>query len=446
MLDIKKERRYVNNTVIYITIFMKITDLSLVYVAVILPIIIIVYVNVSFTIKAKEQEIYYKKLIEVAASDASNQMKQVENNDPTVDYGYSGELNNKISVNAQVAVDTFLKNLYNNFGIKDNISAQRYLQLYVPAIAVIDYNGVQISSIETYTKDGEEVTEHVVKPKVYYTYDYTIVRDPTVGGFKYVDGYVDEMAVSHHHIEFTMDDFVTHRGTYLQQGKWLSYDTKSFYIADETLEEFSSRPKNIDLYENINFGTTSGLKDSVIENLREKRKEVIVNTVVREITYAINKNNIYARNAGITYNFSFPTTTQDDMYASIENIGFLAFVQGINVGNKYLNAKAYSVTNLELTTKFYFSVPSEKSKYKQNLYHKDTDCPEYIAATEGNNDGTGAVDKVLPKYTTTKQQASSQIVKFTFKDQGRKMTSDNKAEFVTVWQTQGFYPCPVCNP
>lgn len=423
---------------------MKITDLSLVYVAVILPIIIIVYVNVSFTIKAKEQEIYYKKLIEAAASDASDQMKEVENNDPTVDYGYSGQLNNKVSVNAQVAVDTFLKNLYNNFGIKDNVSAERYLQLFVPAIAVIDYNGVQISSIEKYTKDNEEVVEHVVKPKVYYTYDYTIVNDST-SGLKYVSGYVNDNAVSHHHIEFTMDDFITHRGTYHHLGEWQSYDTKSFYISDETLEDFEPfNPKNYDLYSSAgNFD--ENLKNSIIDNLQTIRKDIIVNTVVKEITYAINKNNVYARNAGITYDFSFPTT-QDDMYASIENIGFLAFVQGINVGNKYLNAKAYSVANLELTTKFYFSVPSEKSKYNQNLYHKTEECTEYKLAVEGNNNGTGAVDRVLPKYSLSKQQASSQVVKFTFKDQGRKMSSDKDAQSVTTYQTQGFYPCPVCNP
>ena len=97
---------------------MKITDFALVFMAVILPIIVVVYVNVSFVIKAEEQEIYYDKMINIAIDDATNQMKQVENEDSQIDYGYSGTMNSKISVNAQVAVDTFFDSLYNNFNIK----------------------------------------------------------------------------------------------------------------------------------------------------------------------------------------------------------------------------------------------------------------------------------------------------------------------------------------
>ena len=97
---------------------MKLTDFALIFIAITLPIIIIVYVNVSFTIKAEEQEMYYKKIINIALKDAADQMKEVENSDKNIDYGYSGNMNNKISVNSQVAVDTFLNSLYNNFGIK----------------------------------------------------------------------------------------------------------------------------------------------------------------------------------------------------------------------------------------------------------------------------------------------------------------------------------------
>ena len=157
---------------------MKLTDLSLIYVAVLLPIIIVVYVNVSFTIKAQEQEIYYKNLIDSAALDASTQMKQVENEDTTIDYGYSGKENSKVSVNAQVGVDAFLDNLYNNFNVKGNDAAQRYLQLFIPAISVIDYDGIYMSSVDTYKNaSGSSVTEHCLKPKNHYTYDYTIVNN-----------------------------------------------------------------------------------------------------------------------------------------------------------------------------------------------------------------------------------------------------------------------------
>ena len=67
---------------------MKITDFALIFVGITLPIIITVYVNVSFTIKAEEQEMYYKKIINSALNDASDQMKEVENEDNKIDYGY----------------------------------------------------------------------------------------------------------------------------------------------------------------------------------------------------------------------------------------------------------------------------------------------------------------------------------------------------------------------
>lgn len=385
---------------------MKLTDLSLIFIAVLLPIIIVVYVNVSFTIKAQEQEIYYKNLIDVATTDSSNQMKEVENEDTSIDYGYSGNQNSKVSVNAQIAVDTFLDNMYNNFGIKGNDAAEKYSQLFVPAIAIIDYDGVIISSVESYTKNGTSITEHRLKPKSYYSYTYTIVKDGD-GKYKMVDGYTDKNAYEWHHVEFTMDDYIVHRGS----TKTTSYDTKSFYISD---------------IENNGDLAPISILDEVVAKLHSIRKDIIVNTIVKEVTYAVNKNNTYARNAGITYNFVFPTTSTEDMYGAIENVGFLAFVQGINVGNKYLNTKAYAVTNIELTTRYYFTIPNEDSKYKYNLYHRDIYCPEYVISYKDN------IEKVTPRYVLTKQEATSSTVKI----------QKNGLEDLY----QGFYPCPICSP
>jgi hypothetical protein len=157
---------------------MKITDLALIFVGVTLPLIILVYVNVSFTIKAFEQEMYYQKLVNSALSDATLRMKEVESEDPENDYGYSGKENNKLSINADIAINTFFTSLYNNFNVKGNEVAERYLQIFIPAIAVIDYNGVYISSIENYTKDGNlNYILILIKPKRYYSYTYGLTND-----------------------------------------------------------------------------------------------------------------------------------------------------------------------------------------------------------------------------------------------------------------------------
>ena len=411
---------------------MKITDLTLVFVAVLLPVMVILYINISFNIKAGEQELYYKKIIDTAAQDAANQMKEVENEDTTIDYGYSGNENEKISVNSQIAVDTFFNNLYNNFGIKGNDAAQRYLQLFVPAIAIIDYDGVQISSIETYKKGSESITEHTLKPKRYYTYDYTIKREN--GNYSMVDGIVSNNAISYHHIEFTMDDYITHRGSIISSGNELS--VKSFYIEDKA--------NNGDLIDGI---SNDDLLNEVTNKLKEIRKDILVNTVVKEMTYAVNNNNFYARNAGITYTFAFPTTTQDEMYASIENIGFMAFVQGISIGNKFLNTKAYGINSLELSTRYYFSI-NENDTYHidVNYYHKDVNCPLYKSLMNKKDASGNPTDnprpeiKLTPRYVSSKQQATMANVLWT------KTTGSGENKVVDHKEYTGFYPCPVCNP
>lgn len=412
---------------------MKITDFALIFVGITLPIIITVYVNVSFTIKAEEQEMYYKKIINAALDDASNQMKEVENSDKEIDYGYSGTSDNKISVNAQVGVDTFLNSLYNNFGIKGNDTAENYLQYFIPAIAIIDYNGVQVSSIEEFTENGQNVIKHVLKPKKYYSYTYYLCTTPgDASKLTYTEDY--ETAVknglhSTHIVEFTMDDYITHRG-YINEksGKVTEIPVSSFYISDK--KNNSKLVANVD----SNASLLQKEKDAlskIISNLQNKRKSVIINSIQDEMEYATNNNNSYASQAGIRYNFVFPTLEEGEMESQIQNVGIMALVQGISIGNRYLNVRAYSTSKLTEITRYYLSIPNTdgiyKTKYNLNLYHKDKNCPEYRAFASNKENVN-----ITPSFLFTKQQAAS--VKAVLK-------KDN-----TYIQLEGFYPCPVCNP
>lgn len=411
---------------------MKLTDFALIFVGITLPIIIIVYVNVSFTIKAEEQEMYYKKIISAALNDASDQMKEVESTDAEIDYGYSGTSNNKVSVNSQIAVDTFFNSLYNNFGIKGSSYAENYLQYFIPAIAVIDYNGVQVSSIEEFKDNGgNEVIKHALKPKKYYTYTYHLYKDSEDGNkLKYTEDYnvakdknSSSYQMSTHVVEFTMDDYITHR-TYIPNGKQNGKDfVSSFYISDtkNNLPLISQSPgRSYNSLTNVEVE----LLNSIVENLKKKRKQVIIETISSEMEYATNNNNVYASNAGIKYNFVFPTLEEDEMESQIKNVGIMALVQGISIGNRYLNVRAYSTSKLTEVTRYYLSIPKENnSKYNMNLYHKDTDCPEYRVST---------FDNIIPSYLFTKQQAAS--VKAVLKKGN---------QYITL---EGFYPCPICNP
>lgn len=408
---------------------MKLTDFALIFIGVTLPIIIIVYVNVSFTIKAEEQEMYYKKIINAALNDASDQMKEVENSDAEIDYGYSGTSNNKISVNSQVAVDTFLNSLYNNFGIKGSDYAENYLQYFIPAIAIIDYNGVQVSSIEEFTENDKTVIKHALKPKKYYTYKYYICEDTTKTDVYVLKDDSDksntDKVISTHIVEFTMDDYITHRGTITSKGTTSDISVSSFYITD--------RKNNSSLVTNLTSMNEKekNILSEVEKKLQEKRKEVIIKAIESEMVYATNNNNLYASNAGIKYNFVFPTLEEGEMESQIKNVGIMALVQGISIGNRYLNVRAYSTSKLTEVTRYYLSIPKKQdtgvrhySKYYMNLYHKDKNCPEYKVSI---------TDNITPSYLFTKQQAAS--VKAVYKNENNKYI-----------KLEGFYPCPICNP
>ena len=338
---------------------MKITDFALIFIGITLPIIIVVYVNVSFTIKAEEQEMYYNKLITSAIEDATAAMKEVENTDKTIDYGYSGEEDKKVSVNPEIAKTTFFNSLYNNFGIKGNDAAEKYLQLFVPAMAIIDYNGVYISSIEEYNKDGSTVIEHTVKPKKYYTYSYYIVKSKdqhnkdqySVVNVNDYSGTGTKHSL--HTIEFTMDDYVTHRGVvYDSSGNKIEKEllVKSFYLADTSEGTYVDNAGNMNDKNNADLFSGSSTETSninnVVKHLKSVKDEVIIKTITDEVAYAVNQNNFYASQAGITYDFVFPTIEQEEMKSYINDVGIFAFMQGLSIGNKYLNSKAYSVSRL----------------------------------------------------------------------------------------------------
>ncbi|MBO5909884.1 MAG: hypothetical protein J6Q15_00085, partial [Clostridia bacterium] len=150
---------------------MKLTDFALIFVAVFLPVVIISYVNTSFIVKAEKNEMYYRNIINSATRDAVAAMKQVENSD--IDYGYSGIIEKKVSISAKEAIRTFYSSLASNFGIMDNTNALEMIKMYIPVIAVIDYDGLYIHSLEEYS-DGSR--EFVTKPKIKYTYTYVIKK------------------------------------------------------------------------------------------------------------------------------------------------------------------------------------------------------------------------------------------------------------------------------
>ncbi len=392
---------------------MKITDFALIFIAIILPFMIVLYINITFTIKAEEMEMYYQNMINAAVDDAAYEMKQVESEDKQIDYGYSDSENKKINVNAKVGVDSFFKSMYNTLGISGNESAESYFNLFVPAVAVVEYDGVRISKNELVTaEDGTSAIKRVLRPKRYFTYTYSIVRN----GSEYVlvPGGETANVVSTHTVEFTMDEMIVHRGYDYMFDEEIK--SSSFYISDS---------KNNDVLVSgvVSSEGKDKIKSQIVSHLLDIKKSIIANVVSNELSYAVNENNDYARQSSVTYRFNFPSTTQEELYNMVDGVGIIAFVQGISVGNKYLNTKAYGMSTLGQTARYYFTAPNSDSQIHMNLYHKDINCPEYRLSK---------ITDMSPRYATSKQEAATSVATGTLN---------------SVKQTfKGFYPCPICNP
>ena len=404
---------------------MKLTDFALIFVAVFLPIVIIVYINTSFVVKAEKQEMYYKNIINSAVGDAVSSMKQVENEDQDVDYGYSGIRDNKISINSDIAVSTFYNSLANNFNIKDNPNSIENLKMYVPVVAVLDYDGIYIHSAE---QDESGEISFVTKPKVYYTYTYVLIKtsEGFIGENKYqiidldtldsLNSIKDDLLSNYiYEITFTMDDYVYLKvyeidTTGSNRIKNIVVSTK-FYMTDDL--------NNKNLIYNVSMLSVNKttLKKQIIEKLSAVRKTVISTIGMKEISYAVNKHNTYAKSAGINYNFKFSVESDEVWHETMDGIGMIAIIQGISLGNRYLNYKAYSASDLIIANKYYVSEgvtmsDRELAYFEKNLYHISDKCvvyAEYINTT-GN--------KLIPEYYRKKADAA----------------------------TQGFSPCPICKP
>lgn len=449
---------------------MKITDYALVFVGITLPFILIAYINIALTIRTFQQEMYYQKMIDAAVEDTMNQMKFVESDEVTNTYGYSGIVDNKLSNNPEIAVDTFFKSIYGSLNILDDKAAQSIIQVYVPVIAIMDYNGVYISSLED---DGKGEYTHVLKPKRYFTLELCIGYNNDAyiarndGWHKLVynkDKKVWSMdekkqttfdaskLLVKHNIELTTDDRI------FDAYKEGSNDTiiYDYYYNDYLYTSgMLKNSSNLAITGSINGATWKDEKgetkttvsplfrggfcedheqeEKFVEFLGKYKKELMTEIITEELSYAANKNNEYARKKGISYNFAFSLDKNDTMYNDIENMGVLSLVQGIKVGNRYLNYKAYNYSDVEVTHKYYLSSGEKDSGEEMSdenatlrfghdlkLYHKTNECIEYVNDITFNDKWDAKYEKKIPiqEYTYTKEAAA----------------------------TLGYFPCPICNP
>lgn len=242
-----------------------------------------------------QTEQLYNQYISAAIEDAATALNFNEKQEYEANY----ESMKRFRANKEQAIKAFFRTMYMNFNVMDDPIAQSVLAAYIPVIVVVDYDGYYIYAVEEYkNKNGETELKHVWKPKKPYAY-------------------VDQAGNS---LSFTLDDYV--------------------YAYDRADRKWS---------EGFRIDVAALATIPILNNPDEFdqiRRSTIVNAIEQDLAYAINIHNTYARQYGITYTFTLPLISQEQWHNTINDMGVIAFIQGIPIGDKYYNNYALGGSRL----------------------------------------------------------------------------------------------------
>lgn len=265
---------------------MKITDLSIIFVCILFPIFLISGFHVDDQKEVQLLEMKYTAALRTAVQDGGRVLNMNELQE--LEAGYSSS--KFFRADKDMALNIFLHTMYINMDIEDDPIAQDALQWYIPALVVMDYDGYYIYAMGEYKdSDGTNIRKSLWTAKKPYTYS----------------------DISGNSIHFTLDHVVEafDSGT----GKWL--EGRQEEIRDRT--------------------TIPLLLDN--ELFEQVRRSTIVNMIQDDLAYYIQQHNEIATRYGISYVFTLPTISQEEWNNTVNDIGLMAFVQGIPVGDHYYN-------------------------------------------------------------------------------------------------------------
>lgn len=403
---------------------MKLTDLTMIYIVILLPIVITVMVNTSFVVTSQKHELYTKTVIDSSVRDAVDSMKKIENKESDVDYGYSNEIIGKISVDPKIAVNTFFNSMALNLGaVNDDFTAD-YLRAYVPVIAVMDYDGLYTYSVDS--TDGTNLT-HTIKPKTYFTFSYCIVEitDPIAHNllrWKDVETgeeYIllkDNTAGTHYYavvpyevayrnslniygnliynIKYTQDMYV-YLDVFQIRGDGMvsldnalpsnlnleKYNTK-FYLDDDDNNTWLAGERyhlyQLDREVSIEKNKARIMSEKTIfwliyeakTLIRNQKAKVITETCQTHILAAVKNHNAVCSNLGLNYEFKYEPDMNPSWYEKNKGVGIIVMVQGLKAGKSYINYTLSNISTVGISTKYYISEtvsPTEDVVYKDRF-------------------------------------------------------------------------------
>jgi len=265
---------------------MKMINWAIVGVLILLPFYVINRTDTETQRRMMITELRYDAALDTAVDDAAQALLINVNQQQEARY----ESAKRVRVNKEEAVDSFYRTLYMDFGIAEDTIAQGVLNRYIPAVIVIGYDGFWVYAEEEFANAaGETEIRPAWGPKKPYAYADTLGNS----------------------VSFTLDDYVT------------AY-------------EAGSRTWREGFRSEIQITTAIPLLRDA-EVFEQVRRSTIVNAIQNELAFRINRHNQYASRYGISYTFTLPTISAEEWNNTVNDVGVMAFVQGIPMGRKTYN-------------------------------------------------------------------------------------------------------------
>ncbi|AWP25196.1 MULTISPECIES: hypothetical protein [Paenibacillus] len=322
---------------------MKITNFAIIFILIFFPFYLILDLHISDQHEVNKLNEIYSAALRTAVQDSSAMLNQNELQEYEAGYQSPKYFN----ANKEIAIDTFFRTMYLNFEVDNDYIGQGALASYIPAVGIIDYKGFHIYAFSEYqNSEGQTIFKHMWRPQKPYSF-------------------ADNKGNS---VNFTLDQYV------------YAFDASTKSWIEGYQPELQGRT-NIDILNNPD------LFESV-------RRSTIVKTVQTDLAYYINKHNEYASHYGVTYNFKLPEIPMEDWTNTIDDIGVLAFVQGIPIGDQYYNNFAFGGGRLVKQPVIYGAVDQQTGlKY----YYRDSCSYPYRIEEAFSSEKEAAAAGYFPK-------------------------------------------------
>jgi len=352
---------------------MKITDFAIIFCFIFLAVSLSIDISQNKIIQADDLKTNYNEIMYIATEDATTGL--IEPSDETSYEEFAeGYLNKNTSMKLNVdrALSCFYSTLFLNMGIENDKIAQEGFKAFLPVKIVIADDGYYINACEEVLNEaGEKENQEIWLPKKPYSY-------------------FDEQ--SKLVINFTLTDYV-----YI-------FDVESGEYIEGAAYEMEQRYPQSLLFRGTDelFGS-GGFNET---NFDKVRRQSIINMVRDDLEYYIYKNNFISKENGKSYTFNIPYISSDQWKNTIDNICFIAFLQGFSIGPDKYSTFGFGGSKLVKTDVLY----ATGQAFEDGIYHKK-DCP--IINESESSFGSNIVDSFKKRFEAAQA---------------------------------GYHPCSICNP